>query len=328
MGQGLKSFTSVNDLSKDILKNVITSKTLEENIINYDAHNILGQEYELQLSEFVLTSKNVTSNGIFEMNVSSNCPVIKLHFSLKGNFCYQCNENDNLDIVIPEGFCNLYCFPLIKGKEKFSGKQTRTLEVLFTKDYLISKLGDELTDNLINISSALERSKPCVFFQESKPIPLKLRNQINEIINCSYTGNIKKSYLKSRLTILLIDFLIAKPKIAVAKESLPQSDYLAVVKVEEFCRANLKKKLNITNLSQIAGFNTTKLKRDFKKIFKTTIFKHITQLRMEKAKQLIQEEGYSIAAASYEVGYSNPQHFTTAFKKKMGYLPSQLIKGY
>ena len=74
----------------------------------------------------------------------------------------------------------------------------------------------------------------------------------------------------------------------------------------------------------MAGFNATKLKRDFKKVYGTTVYKYITGLRMEEAKKRIVEDHISIAQAAYEVGYSNPQHFTAAFKRTMGYLPSLL----
>ena len=126
---------------------------------------------------------------------------------------------------------------------------------------------------------------------------------------------------------LIIDFLIDKTKPAIDKDCVSGSDYDAIVKLEAYCRKNLKKKLTIDSLSQMAGFNTTKLKTEFKKVYKTTINKHITLLRMEKARTLIIDENLTIAQASYEVGYSNPQHFTAAFKKNMGYLPSRLLSG-
>ncbi len=47
---------------------------------------------------------------------------------------------------------------------------------------------------------------------------------------------------------------------------------------------------------------------------------------MEYAKQLILEKNISICCVSEELGYKNPQHFTVAFKKIFGYLPSKLKK--
>lgn len=79
-------------------------------------------------------------------------------------------------------------------------------------------------------------------------------------------------------------------------------------------------------LSTIAGLNTSKLKQDFKSIYATTIFKYITNLKMQKAKSLILDKNLSISQASFEVGYKNPQHFTVAFKKKFGILPKDISK--
>ena len=72
--------------------------------------------------------------------------------------------------------------------------------------------------------------------------------------------------------------------------------------------------------------NSFKLKKQFKMVFNTSVFHYLTELRMEYAKQLILEEEYSVALVSEELGYKNPQHFTVAFKKIFGYLPSKLKK--
>ncbi|WP_317044780.1 AraC family transcriptional regulator [Olleya sp. Bg11-27] len=60
-------------------------------------------------------------------------------------------------------------------------------------------------------------------------------------------------------------------------------------------------------------------------MFSTTIFKDISCLRMEEAKLLILEEKFTIAVAAYHVGCKHHQHFTVAFKKIYGYVPSHLI---
>jgi AraC-like DNA-binding protein len=45
---------------------------------------------------------------------------------------------------------------------------------------------------------------------------------------------------------------------------------------------------------------------------------------MEKAKEILSKRGMNISEVAYEVGYKNPQHFTVAFKKYFGYVPSKL----
>ncbi|WP_298488094.1 helix-turn-helix domain-containing protein [uncultured Maribacter sp.] len=60
-------------------------------------------------------------------------------------------------------------------------------------------------------------------------------------------------------------------------------------------------------------------------MFKSTILKHITKHRMQKTKELIKKKEYKISEISYMVDYKNPQHFTVAFKKFYGVLPSSVI---
>ncbi|WP_404850097.1 helix-turn-helix transcriptional regulator, partial [Elizabethkingia anophelis] len=57
-------------------------------------------------------------------------------------------------------------------------------------------------------------------------------------------------------------------------------------------------------------------------VFNTTIFKFIHDKKMEQARQLLEAKFVNIKEIAYMLGYSQPQHFTSAFKKKYGILPS------
>lgn len=151
----------------------------------------------------------------------------------------------------------------------------------------------------------------------AKPITMPLHIAVSEILNCNLNSNAKVNYLESKIRLLLIDlFLEQETQIVRNKEvSLSASDYETIENLVSYIETHLNKPLTIKELSAVAGYNTTKLKSYFKKVHNTTIFKFITSLRMQKAKALILEDKYTIAQASYEVGYSNPQHFTVAFKK-------------
>jgi AraC-like DNA-binding protein len=45
---------------------------------------------------------------------------------------------------------------------------------------------------------------------------------------------------------------------------------------------------------------------------------------MEQAKHMLLEQGKTVGEAADQAGYRNAHHFTAAFKKYFGYLPSQL----
>ena len=75
-------------------------------------------------------------------------------------------------------------------------------------------------------------------------------------------------------------------------------------------------------LAKIAGMNTNKLMNLFKKIFGQSIFEFIGQLRMDHAKELLYEGDLMITEIARTVGYKNPNHFSSAFKKRFGFNPS------
>lgn len=321
----VKSFIRSNASSISIVVDDVLASTLEENCLTTFTKSS-NKAVSINSNYFIAINKNIGIKKLVEHSIFCDFPLFKMHFSLEGNYVFMPTTAVYAPVEIPQGHCNLFYAPVLSGVEIFTKGDAKTLEVYFTKFVLEKLIGKENTSSTDGLHNKLKEDQFFSYFKTSKQIPLKLRNQINEIINCTYVGTLKHNYIQNRLAILIIDFLMDKTKPIVEKEELPEADYVAIVKVEEYCRLHLKNKLTIIGLSQIAGFNTTKLKRDFKKVYKTTIFKHITQLRMQKAKELIQEKGLSIAEVSYEVGYSNPQHFTAAFKKTIGYLPSKLIK--
>lgn len=261
-----------------------------------------------------------------EICVSSDEHLIKLHFSLEGTYCYQPLRHIKYLVQIPENQCNMFYYPTTQGKDIFYKGNAKSFEIYVKPSLLKDLLGSVFVYSFEKLKNAIENSNSFVLWDKSKFIPPSIRSKINDIIQCPYKGEVRKIYLESKLTVLLIDFLLGRQTSKLSKSNIKllNSDYLALVRVENYIRKNLKDPLKIVDLADLAGFNATKLKRDFKKLYGVTIFKYITALRMEVAKSLIIQDGATIAHAAYEVGYANPQHFTTAFKRTMGYVPSEL----
>lgn len=261
-----------------------------------------------------------------EICVSSDEHLIKLHFSLEGTYCYQPLRHIKYLVQIPENHCNMFYYPTTEGRDIFFKGNAKSFEIYVKPSLLKNLLDTEFESSFEKLNSAIQNSNSFVLWDKSKFIPPSIRSKINDIIQCPYNGEIRKTYLESKLTVLMIDFLLGRQTSKLSKNNvkLLNSDYLALVRVEDHIRKNLKEPLKILDLADLAGINATKLKRDFKKLYGITIFKYITALRMEVAKSLIIQDGATIAHAAYEVGYANPQHFTTAFKRTMGYVPSEL----
>lgn len=149
----------------------------------------------------------------------------------------------------------------------------------------------------------------------------------NQILNCSYRDISKIVYLESK-AIEIISILMEKQLLAKQTErsriNLTEEDRKKLYTVKEIIIENMLEPLSITELSRKIGMNTYKLKSGFKEIYGTTIFSYLRDMRMEKARQLLADETKSVLEVANEVGYSNPSHFSAAFKRKYGVNPSAL----
>lgn len=81
----------------------------------------------------------------------------------------------------------------------------------------------------------------------------------------------------------------------------------------------------ISALARRVGINECYLKKDFRNRTGLSIGAYVRRLRMEKALRLIESGRCSVLQAAMMVGYSNPSHFSRAFKQFHGRLPSAFL---
>lgn len=139
-----------------------------------------------------------------------------------------------------------------------------------------------------------------------------------------YCGKLKKLYLESKvIELLLLQTEHVQLQPSFIHHKLHVSDIEAIHFVRETIERDLTTASSISQLALLAGINQTKLKQGFKDIFGDTVFGYLTKLRMQKAKELLLEGKYTISEIANMVGYQHAQHFTVAYKKNMGHLPSE-----
>lgn len=145
-----------------------------------------------------------------------------------------------------------------------------------------------------------------------------------------YSGKLKKLYLESKaMELLLIQMSCLKNGLENGLEKkrvkFLNRDIEAIHQVKSLLETNLEH-ISIPRLALLAGVSQTKLKVGFKELFGTTVFEYLTSVRMSKACELLKETDLTIAEIAEMVGYRYAQHFSSAFQKTFGYLPSSLRK--
>jgi TolB-like protein/AraC-like DNA-binding protein/Tfp pilus assembly protein PilF len=83
----------------------------------------------------------------------------------------------------------------------------------------------------------------------------------------------------------------------------------------------------VTEFIKATRLNRNYLSRRIKSIRKITINQFITEVRLEKAHELLLEGTHTAAEVSYNVGFNSPNYFNKCFHGHFGYPPGDIKKG-
>ena len=183
---------------------------------------------------------------------------------------------------------------------------------LMLEPQLINQLAD---DNGITTSIDLEHK---VIF--SDPTILHVAQLLkSEAINGGLSGNL---YVESLRNLLAIHLL--RNYTGVKQKSSPEAGVLDTLKLQEikdYIEENLAEELTIANLAGLVPMSEFHFARTFKSLVGEPPHRYILKRRIERAKILLQVTQYSAAEVAYQVGFSNPSHFTSQFRKLVGATP-------
>lgn len=96
------------------------------------------------------------------------------------------------------------------------------------------------------------------------------------------------------------------------------------VDILEFMNENYMDELTMEQIASYTGRSLATFKRDFSKISNLTPQKWLIKKRLEVAYYKLKQETKKIQDVCIEVGFKNPSHFSTAFKKEYGFSPTEL----
>jgi len=89
----------------------------------------------------------------------------------------------------------------------------------------------------------------------------------------------------------------------------------------EYMRAYYDSNITLGDISEAVNLSQYHFIRVFKQDTGKTPYEYLGDIRMERAKELLQRE-YPVSEAASRCGYINPAHFAAAFRKRFGVSPS------
>ncbi|WP_442845150.1 two-component regulator propeller domain-containing protein [Leeuwenhoekiella sp. H156] len=98
-----------------------------------------------------------------------------------------------------------------------------------------------------------------------------------------------------------------------------------IAKVINYIYQNISDpKLNVENLADELSLSRSQLYRKIKALTGQTANEFIRKIRLEKAKELLENGVESVSEVGYKVGFATPSYFTRCFKAEFGKLPTDI----
>lgn len=85
----------------------------------------------------------------------------------------------------------------------------------------------------------------------------------------------------------------------------------------------INQSINISYLAKLSCMSEVHFRRLFKKIYSTSPSKYITNLKINRSKELLKYKTYTIAHIAVSVGFQNIYYFSKVFKQETGVTPSE-----
>ncbi len=100
----------------------------------------------------------------------------------------------------------------------------------------------------------------------------------------------------------------------------------AVDKVIHYMHSNLANSLIVKNMAHLVGLSERRFRQVFKEITGNSPKKYYDKIRLNMAKELLNNTSISVSEISSRLGYSSLFHFSKVFKKQQGIPPSYYRK--
>lgn len=209
-------------------------------------------------------------------------------------------------------------------------------------DLALQKLPDLiLTDVIMPVMNGLELCKNIKANLKTSHIPLMMLSAkalvkdrlegIDSGADMYLSKPFDMDILRSSLTQLINSRQIMFNKFyngitSTAKEKTTTLDNEFIKNVLNYINENIREtELSVEVLASNVFLSRSQLYRKVKTLTGVSVNEFIRNVRLEKAKELIELGNDNITEISYKVGFSSPSYFTKCYKEKFGCLPTQKV---
>ena len=295
----LENNSGIINVDKSVISDNITLFKINSNFL-YDSDISISSKEEGLCIDITLDGKIEYEDCILEQKINTIKNTMYVKYVNESQSIYKVKNNTNhkgISIIIKDDFLEKYL-----------------LNKLSNRDSIQKNFSD-------NIPSLLKQSAT----------NLKTQILAREIYNSPFVGDLHTIFLQSKVyEIIYNEFsdILQNNRQTIGKQQdvkFSKDDMAALYKAKSLICEN-RLFMSLCELSKKVALNEFKLKYGFKQFFHTSPGAMMLDYKMEEAKRLIIESECSITEIAQLVGYKYLQSFSSAFSKKFGVLPKDLMK--
>lgn len=254
-------------------------------------------------------------------SIKNDIDALKIYFNRRGNTSFTYKEFGRHFEIKNGQYMMMYASELNTQILHNEGA-SEIFSLQLTRDKFFA-LVEENKEDINQFTKAIGKQKPVLFFEDWKFTKPEISSCIDDILNCVYIKEMKKLYLQSKATELFIRIVNDKTPVAAGKFIKRKSDIEKLYAIKEYIAQNFTSQISLNGICMHFSINEFKLKTGFKELFDTTVIDYLIHNRMEYSRILLFERDLTVTEVAYMTGYSSPQYFSKAFKKKYGISPGE-----
>lgn len=288
------------------------------------------QTYQLRTG-LVLTLSCPTQHTPHTIDFDIEEAPIQFGFTYSGkNRCtYSSGKLRNQTHEMQAGSNGIFYLPKTCGTlERASGNQSCAIGVIVSPQFLRNYFAANIDQFPKDFQKTLDGNslRPMAWFGACTPIK---RCLLAQIMNCPYTGGVRKLFLEGRalelLALQLNDYMGDGTRKNMQCPVLSPSDVERIHSARDILISDLENPPSLQTLAAQVGVNEKKLKIGFRQIYDTSVFGYFREHRMQKAHELLRLGDHNVTEAAFAVGYQSLSHFSQAFKERFGILPKEFL---
>lgn len=157
---------------------------------------------------------------------------------------------------------------------------------------------------------------------------IRANETVDHIFSELYTipEGIRHGYIRVKVLELLLVLTALDPTQQPEYAHFSEGQIADVKRVHAFLMEHFAEHYTIEELSERFDFSPTVLKRCFKGVYGDSIYAYMKRYRLQVAERLLQEGELTVGEIATQVGYLNPNKFTSAFCAEYGMPPTSYRK--